>query len=153
MPGKLVKQREFGVTLVELLIVIVMISILAGVGFPLYSGYVMKTRRIDARIGLERIALAQERYNAVKGSYSSDLGLLNMRGDFDINAKDKSRATSESGFYTLAVTVPASNTSTFTLVAIPVAGKSQANDSDCTTLTLNHLGVHGGTGDDADECW
>ena len=153
MPGESVRKRVSGVTLVELLIVIVMISILAGVGFPLYSGYVMKTRRIDARIGLERIALTQERYNAVKGSYSSDLGLLNMRGDFEINETDKSRATSESGFYTLAVTVPADNTSIFALVATPVAGKSQANDSDCTTLTLNHLGVHGGTGDDADECW
>jgi type IV pilus assembly protein PilE len=41
----------------------------------------------------------------------------------------------------------------FTFTATPVAGEPQANDADCTTLTLTNTGVKGGSGADASECW
>ncbi|MET0117755.1 MAG: type IV pilin protein, partial [Sedimenticola sp.] len=52
-----------GLTLVEVMIVIAVIAVLTGVGYPLYTDYIIKSRRADARIALEQIAHAQERYN------------------------------------------------------------------------------------------
>jgi type IV pilus assembly protein PilE len=40
----------------------------------------------------------------------------------------------------------------FTLTATP-QGSQASNDSDCTTLTLTHLGVQGATGANAAGCW
>ena len=41
----------------------------------------------------------------------------------------------------------------FTLLATPKVGETQANDTDCTTLSLTNTGVKTGTGVDPTSCW
>ena len=56
---------------------------------------------------------------------------------------------SAQGFYVIGASVP--TPSTFTLTATPQ--NEQADDTDCKTLTLTHLGEQSATGDDKDSCW
>ncbi|MES9956400.1 MAG: type IV pilin protein [Sedimenticola sp.] len=145
-----------GLTLVEVMIVIAVIAVLTGVGYPLYTDYIIKSRRADARIALEQIAHAQERYNTVSNTYTDDLNLLNLSGPLDDNIAsdgDDSTTVSEAGYYTIAVDSGTVSATVFDLSAAPVSGKSQANDTDCTGLTLDEQGIKGGSGADSSKCW
>jgi len=63
-----------GITLVELLIVIAIISILAMVGVPLYIGQQKRAVRMEAFTNLETLRLLEEQYFADRGRYTPDLG-------------------------------------------------------------------------------
>ena len=63
------KKSIRGLTLIELLIVIVIVGILAAIAIPSYSGYMTRARRADAKTALEQIRAAQEMWRAERGSY------------------------------------------------------------------------------------
>jgi len=67
-------KEEKGLTLIELLIVIVIVGILAAVAIPTYTGYMQRARRADAKNALEQVRAAQEMWRAEKGSYAIDGG-------------------------------------------------------------------------------
>lgn len=61
-----------GITLIELLIVIIIAGILAAVAIPVYTNYTQRARRADAKTALEQIRAAQEMFRAEKGRYAND---------------------------------------------------------------------------------
>lgn len=65
-----------GITLIELLVVIVIVGILAAIAIPVYTNYMQRARRADAKTALEQLRAAEEMYRAEKGSYSTDLTQL-----------------------------------------------------------------------------
>jgi type IV pilus assembly protein PilE len=69
------KSRK-GITLIELLIVAVIVAILAGISIPLYTGYMQRARRTDAKTALEQLRASQEMRRAERGSYLTDLVAL-----------------------------------------------------------------------------
>jgi len=65
-----------GFTLLELIVVIIIIGILATVGFSQYTRMVEKGRAAEAKIVLGQIRTAQVAYNQENGAYATDLTLL-----------------------------------------------------------------------------
>jgi type IV pilus assembly protein PilE len=65
-----------GITLIELLVVIVIVGILAAIAVPVYTNYMQRARRVDAKTALEQLRAAEEMYRAERGSYSTDLAQL-----------------------------------------------------------------------------
>ena len=55
------ERFQKGVTLMELLIVVVIVGILAAIAYPSYRAQVMRSHRSDAKIALERAAQTLER--------------------------------------------------------------------------------------------
>jgi len=127
-----------GLTLVELMIVLVIMGILSAVSLQFYGNYVVAANRTDARTGLTATATALEKCKALYGAYN------NAACDAVIPA------TSAAGFYTITVT---STVVTYELTATPVTGEPQANDTECTTLTLSNTGFKSGTGTTISKCW
>jgi type IV pilus assembly protein PilE len=127
MPVKCpVKLKAKGFTLIELMIVVAIIAILAGIGYPSYQAQMRETRRSDAFTGLARIADLQERFYLQNKTYSTNMAELGG-------------ATSVQGYYTLSV--PAADNNTYTLQAVATGTGPQAADTGCTTLTLNQAGT------------
>jgi type IV pilus assembly protein PilE len=62
-----------GFTLIELLVVIVIVAILAAIAIPMYTNYMLRARRADAKTCLEQLRAGQEMRRAEKGSYSLNL--------------------------------------------------------------------------------
>jgi type IV pilus assembly protein PilE len=106
-------KKEKGLTLIELLIVIVIVGILAAVAIPTYTGYTQRGRRADAKTALEQLRASQEVFRAENGRYANDAT--------DGNALNVLRANwggplATAGVYNIAMV---SNATTFTGTATP----------------------------------
>lgn len=140
------QTRQRGLTLVELMVVVAVMAIIATVGYPLYSDQVRKARRADAKIALETIAQAQERYYTINGEYAATLSSLQV-------STDLRSGTSEEGYYTITVTRAGADNEQFTVRADKVAGGRQANDVDCDWFEIDQLGVKDAEDADSTNCW
>lgn len=143
MRHALLKPRgRFGFTLLEMMIAVVVVAILAAIAYPSYVEQLRKSRRADAKLLLTLAAERLERCFAECNSYTAPAcgapcPLLPM--------------TSSEGYY--RIENGPINATSWTLVATPVAGKSQANDGACTSFMLTSQGTKSATGSTAAKCW
>ena len=131
-----------GFTIIELMIVVVIVGVIAGVAYPSFMDQLRKGRRADAVDFAARIQQAQARHRANNPTYAADLAALGIAS-----------GTSPGGLYTLA-TAAGSGTAaatSYTVTATAVTGKSQASDSGCTTMSLTF--ATGNTTYGEPRCW
>lgn len=133
------RKPNSGVTLMELLVVIAVISILSAIAIPTYRSYVIRANRSDAKAALLSAAGALERCYTRFNSYATADGCTVA---FNVS--------SPSGNYT--ITAPTQTATAFSLLATAVDG--QAKDTDCKNFTLTNSSVRGVTGTKpAASCW
>ena len=121
------KNNATGFTLIELLITVAIIGILAGVAYPSYTDYVLRSNRSEALRELLRYANLQEQVYVDNRKYADDMTGL---------GQNSATIRTESKNY--LIKVQNQTDTTFTLRA--VAKNNQTNDSDCKQLNINHLG-------------
>ena len=138
-----IPNRSQGFSLIELMIAVVIVGILAAIAIPMYSDYVTRSRRADGQATLMQVAQELERCYTQFSKYNDNSCSV-------VNGGVVSE-TSDQGFYGISASGGNLTESTFTLTATPQ--NEQADDTDCTALTLTHLGEQSATGDDPDSCW
>lgn len=132
------RKRMRGITLIELMIVVVIISILAAVAFPNYREFAARAKRNEARAALLMLATNQERFYLNNNTFSADLTQLG----FSANP-----FTTDSGSYVVNVT--AASPSTFSATATFLLGGSEAGK--CGSFTITARGVRTSSPDT--DCW
>ena len=128
------------------MIVVAVMAIIAAVAYPLYTAQTQKARRADAKITLESIAMAQERFYTINGSYAATVAALSTDPAVPDNAWQSSESTE--GYYDIALTQGTNQD--FTVTATRAAGGRQASD-DCISFTLNDQGAK--TSNPTTGCW
>jgi type IV pilus assembly protein PilE len=132
------RRGNAGVTLIELLMVMVVVAILAAIAVPSYRGYVIRASRADAKAAVLSMAGALERCFTRFNAYDDGgcgIAITNV--------------PSGDGHYLLSANVTAS---TFVVTAVPQG--AQAADTSCGNFRLNQANqrsVSGSKG--AAECW
>src|SRR5262245_49539702 len=63
------KHRQRGVTLIELLTVVIVVAVLASLSIPSYRRYLLRAQRSDGTTALLRLAAAQEKHYIQYGTY------------------------------------------------------------------------------------
>ena len=119
-------MKNKGFTLLELLIVIAIIGILAGVAYPSYMQYLLKSKRSEAQSILIELANRQEMYYLDHHQYAADL-----KTELGLSANP---FITENGYYSVSSS-SATATVDFTLTATAI--NTQAADTDCAKLGIN----------------
>ena len=144
-------RAQRGVTLIELMMVVTILAILAGIAVPSYRKYLLRSQRSEAKIALLQLQTAEEKYYLQNNSYTD-------------NVKDASPAglglpgLSETSKYDITVEVgPDENgteAQTFVASAKAHAGGGQADDTDCGTFMINERGTRTVSGGyTPEQCW
>jgi type IV pilus assembly protein PilE len=148
------KDMQKGFTLTELLVVVLVVSILVGLGLPGYRDFIQRSSRTDASTALLKMQALQEKFYLQNGIYASNAQLagappagLGFVG-----------AMTEHGYYNLTLVPDAAGLAVgYTATAAIAAGGKQADDSDCAAFSVDQNGRRGANGGFnpavVEECW
>lgn len=131
------KQRQRGVTLIELLTVMVVLAIIASIAIPSYRRYLLRAQRTDAKTALLQVQTAEEKFLLQNNTYTADVTGAPGAGGLGL------LGVSEKGFYTITVALTNVNGAPgYTITAVPAAVTGgQQDDTDCRTFTLDEQGA------------
>lgn len=135
----MMRKHMRGVTLMELMIVVVIISILAAIAYPNYRQYVARAKRNEAKAALLQIATLQERFYLQNNTYTTDMSQLGFT-NAGCNLTEAE---------TYNVCVNAANANTFDATA--TYQKSDGEAGKCSTFTIDGAGTKGSG--PYDDCW
>jgi type IV pilus assembly protein PilE len=145
------RSRERGVTLLELMAVVVILGILASIAIPSYRSYLLRAQRTDATSALLRIAAAQEKFYLQNNTYASN----DLRDDAPPAGLGIDKT--EHDYYTLEIAAGGNLTLGFTATATQKAGGPQEKDKDCKTFTITQAGtrtaINQSDADSTATCW
>lgn len=155
------RRPATGFTLIELMIVVVIASILLTIAIPSYRHYIQQSRRTEAKTALLDLAGREQRFFSTQNSFTTSFTSLGYAA-----SGNPSSVTVGSGYYSISVSVPAAAPDpqaasiaapSFSFTATPVAGTSQASDSDCASFTVDSIGYqsaqNSSSSDNTTNCW
>jgi type IV pilus assembly protein PilE len=145
------RPAQSGFTLIELMIVVAIITILAAVGYPSYTEYVMRSHRQAAKNAIFQIADRQEQFFLDNRTYAPTLSTLGYQADVIGLKRDGQLTTTADPDRTYLLAMGNTSATTYTLAAVPQLVQA-ARDTDCAVLLMTQSGDRDVTGP-SDECW
>lgn len=137
-----------GMTLVELMVVVVVISILGVIAIPSYRQYILRTHRTEAKSALLTLQTNQERWYLQNNTYTTNPEQLGFPGGL-----------TENGVYTISIVAAAGGlTQGYVATAVPTAGGgsngvSMTDDAECTSFSISSEGLRRAAPDPRGRCW
>ncbi len=132
-------RKMQGITLLELMIVVVIIGILAAIAYPNYRDFTARAKRNEAKAALLKIATNQERFYLNNNTYTTDMTNLGFSG--------AGAVITDSTTYSVSVTT--ADASDFTAVATYQRADNEA--SKCLTFQITGRSVR--TSAPYTDCW
>lgn len=120
-----------GLTLIELMTVIAIISILAGIGWPVYQETSQRSKREGAMSALLRAQGFMEKCYSKTRNYA---GCVLPAGTYPAGF-----TASVNGYYNIDI-MAGSTATTYTLRARPAAGGPQVSDTNCAAFMVSNTG-------------
>ena len=128
-------KSEKGMTLIELMAVVIIVGILAAVAIPMYTGYMVRARRAHAKTSLEQLRASQEMFRAERGRYANNVDDGSAAVALTILRNTWGAPAATVGDYTITMSAPTKTT--FTGTATP----NKARQTPDGPLTINQDGT------------
>ena len=135
--------RETGVTLIELMIVVVVVGILASIAYPSYQQYILRSKRTEGKALLMDIVARQERFYMDTNSYTDDLTSLGFSSEAPKSAEGNYAASVAAG--------PSADIASS--YEVTVSPQWSGGDPECGNLTLDSRGAQGSSIGSMERCW
>lgn len=132
-------RKMRGITLIELMIVVVIVGLLAIIAYPNYRSFVERAKRNEAKAALLKVATNQERFYLQNNAFTCDMTELGFSAAAGF--------VTDSGAYTVDVT--ACNAANFSAQAALIPGGPEAGK--CALFTIDGRGTRASTPDP--DCW
>lgn len=145
------RNKQNGMTFLELLIVVVIIAILAAFAYPSYTQYVVDTKRTAATSILFQIADRQQQSFMDNKTYSADLTALGFTANPLVIGDDGRPLTASDSQSVYSVALSDVGVTTYTITATPLHGQL-SRDTECGAMTLDQAGSKGADGP-VEDCW
>jgi type IV pilus assembly protein PilE len=146
-------RKSPGVTAIELVVVLAIVGILAGLSVPAWRDHVLRANRGEARAALLSLATAEEKFYLQCNEYTSALDAAAATACSPGNLRFP--AASERGYYTMAVT--SADARGWTATATAVSTLQQYRDTRCRTFQFTSTGAktarNAGNSANDFECW
>ena len=147
------RSRQRGMTLIEIMVAVVIVSILTAVAIPGYKEYMRRAARSDAQLTLQQVSSWLERRYAECNNYtrvdaSDNPPCTDVLAASDLPAELK-RSPSGGGDKRYDVTISSLAAQSYTVQAVPIDTADK-----CGTFELTSVGTRSVTGTlGADKCW
>ena len=141
MHEKLMRTMQ-GITLIELMIVVVIIGVLAVIAYPNYREFVSRAKRNEAKAALLQIATNQERFYLQNNEYTCEMRRLGFSADANF--------VTDSGTYRVNVT--ACDANNFEARADYINADA-VEAGKCSTFMINGRNVKTSLPDPPGDCW
>ena len=143
------KQR--GMTLIELMVVVAIVAIVFAIAFPSYDRYVTRTKRTVGQNILLQVADRQQQFFMDNKRFAADLTNLGFTANPFV--VDDTGAATVAGDVDAVYSVTLANVTatTWTATAAPLHGQL-SRDTSCGSLSITQAGTKDKTGA-GDNCW
>lgn len=149
------KQKYAGFSLVELMIVLAIIGIVAGIAYPSYNNSVLKGRRAEAQVALLDLLQQQERYMTQRNTYIAFTTASNGTTTPSVPFKAFSGDNLDKAKYLLsAENCPATGGGTIAIgECVRLIATPRQNDPEVGSLRITSTGIRDCTGTKPEVCW
>jgi type IV pilus assembly protein PilE len=149
------KKTSVGFSLVELMIVIAIIGIIAGIAYPSYNNHLLKGRRAEAQVALLDLLQQQERYMTQRNTYiafsTASSGVTTPTVPFKSFSGDN---LSSSKYLLSAESCPATGGGSLAInECVRVVATPRQADPQAGALRITSTGTKDCTGTQPEVCW
>jgi type IV pilus assembly protein PilE len=135
-----------GVTLLEILVVLLVVGVIAALALPSYRQYLVRVNRTEATTTLYALAAAEERHFLRHGQYTTDI-----TSGAPLGLGFAAASSARRYIFTVAV---ADDGQTFIASATPTSEGGQDGDGACLVFSLDHRGRRAVSGSrETPFCW
>jgi type IV pilus assembly protein PilE len=145
------RARQTGVTLIELMVVVIVLAILTAVALPSYTQFIIRAKRSAGKSMLLQVADRQQQFFMDNKQYSASLAALGFPADTFMIGDDGTFLADGDGDRVYNLSLANTTAMTYTATATPQL-RQAAKDTDCANLTLTHTGVKGNSAG-GNNCW
>jgi len=144
------RVRQFGFTMIEVMIVLVIVAVLVAIAVPSYQDSVIKNNRSTAKTELMKASARQEQYFVNSKIYTTDLTNLGYPANgYYVNRAGDSSASSTNAVYQISFS--SASSTAYTIQAVPIG--TQQDDDQCSTLSISDTGAVSASGSLGTSCW
>lgn len=132
-------DKQFGFTLIELIITVAIVGVLSAIALPSYQEYVARGKRSQAKTVLLAAQLWMERFYSENYNYSTNSAGTAVTDATQFPSRFSTSPPAGEGTANYSITLPTITASTYTIKAGRIVGSNMENDK-CGDLTIDHLG-------------